>query len=330
MFESRLALLVCALEPCYEDIDGSSILRPLILLSLFQGLLVQPNPAPNPEKNAQVLRVILIEGTGNLLVLATKLAVGLSTGSLAILGDALHSVTDVLNNGLAWMVMRQANEPPDSKHPYGHRKFETLAVFVLASLLAAVGFELVIRALSRDNTVIVSSDWGLALMLGVLVVNISLATWQRRWARRLDSEILYADASHTFADVLTTIVVIVGWQLSAMGYVWLDQLCAIGVAGLVFYLAYGLFRKAIPVLVDESAIESSLLIAAAEEITGAGSVRQVRSRWKGSDSAVDMVVSANAHLTLREAHAIADDIEKVLEERFGLKDVSIHMEPDQT
>ena len=291
---------------------------------------MHPDKAPNPEKDAQVLRVILIEGAGNLLVLGTKLAVGLSTGSLAILGDALHSVTDVLNSGLAWMVMRQANEPPDSKHPYGHRKFETLAVFVLASLLAAVGFELVVRALSRDAAVIVSSDWGLALMLGVLVVNISLATWQRRWARRLNSEILYADASHTFADVLTTVVVIGGWQLSAMGYVWLDQLCAIGVAGLVFYLAYGLFRKAIPVLVDESAIESSLLIAAAEEITGAGSVRQVRSRWKGSDSAVDMVVSANADLTLHEAHAIADDIEKVLEERFGLRDVSIHMEPDQT
>lgn len=291
---------------------------------------MHPNPAPNPERDAQVLRVILIEGSGNLLVLAAKLTVGFSTGSLAILGDALHSVTDVLNNGLAWMVMRRANEPPDSKHPYGHRKFETLAVFVLASLLAAVGFELVIRALSREAAVIESSDWGLALMLGVLVINISLATWQRRWARRLHSEILYADASHTFADVLTTVVVIGGWQLSAMGYVWLDQLCAIGVAGLVFYLAYGLFRKAIPVLVDESAIESSLLIAAAEEITGAGSVRQVRSRWKGSDSAVDMVVSANAELTLHQAHAIADDIEKVLEERFGLQDVSIHMEPEKT
>lgn len=286
------------------------------------------HPKPDSEKDRQVLRVILIEGTANLLVLAAKLVVGLATGSLAVLGDALHSVTDVLNNGLAWMVMRQANQPPDTKHPYGHRKFETLAVFVLAALLAVVGFELVVRALSREATTIASSSWALATMIGVLVVNIGLATWQRRWARRLDSEILQADASHTFADALTTIVVIGGWQLSAMGYVWLDQLCALGVAGLVFYLAYGLFSKAIPVLVDESAIDSSLLIAAAEEIAGAGSVRQVRSRWKGSDSAVDMVVSANAHLTLQEAHTIADDIEKVLEARFSLKDVSIHMEPD--
>lgn len=289
-----------------------------------------PDLAPNPGKDAQVLRVILIEGTGNLLVLTAKLVVGFSTGSLAVLGDALHSVTDVLNNGLAWMVMRQANQPPDSKHPYGHRKFETLAVFVLAALLAVVGFELVVHALSREPTVIESTGWALAMMVAVLGVNIGLATWERRWARRLNSEILQADASHTFADVLTTVVVIAGWQLSAMGYVWLDQLCAIGVAGLVFYLAYKLFRKAIPVLVDESAIESSLLIAAAEEITGAGSVRQVRSRWKGSDSAVDMVVSAKGDLTLQEAHAIADDIEKVLEERFGLEDVSIHMEPDET
>ncbi len=65
-------------------------------------------------------------------------------------------------------------------------------------------------------------------MLAVLTINISIATWERIWARRLDSEILLADATHTFADILTTVVVIVGWQLSAMGYLWLDRLCALG------------------------------------------------------------------------------------------------------
>ncbi|PWG74955.1 cation-efflux pump, partial [Enterococcus hirae] len=80
----------------------------------------------------------------------------------------------------------------------------------------------------------------LILMLTVLGINIALSTWQRYWAKRLQSDLLLADASHTFADVLTTIVVIAGWQFSARGYPWLDTICALGVSALVIYLAIGL------------------------------------------------------------------------------------------
>ena len=84
------------------------------------------------------------------------------------------------------------------------------------------------HAITREDTEIVNSDWGLGIMLAVLVINIALSTWQRRWAKRLKSDILLADASHTFADVMTTIVVIAGWQLSAIfgsikSVLWLFQ-----------------------------------------------------------------------------------------------------------
>ena len=85
----------------------------------------------DPERDRQVRRVIVIEGLANVAVLALKLVVGVSTGSLAVLGDALHSLSDVANNAVAWFVVRISSQPPDRDHPYGHRKFETLAVFVL-------------------------------------------------------------------------------------------------------------------------------------------------------------------------------------------------------
>jgi divalent metal cation (Fe/Co/Zn/Cd) transporter len=78
-------------------------------------------------------------------------------------------------------------------------------------------------------------------MLGVLVVNIAVAIWENRWARRLDSDILRADSRHTLPDVLTTVAVIAGWQLAAHGYRWLDALASIVVAAMILYLAYGLF-----------------------------------------------------------------------------------------
>ncbi len=88
-----------------------------------------------------------------------------------------------------------------------------------------------------------------------------------------------------------------------MGYQWLDQLCALGVSGLVLYLAFTLFRRALPALTDMSSIDSEALIATAEAVTGAGTIRRVRSRWIGSERAVDMIISVDAHLPIAQAHA---------------------------
>ena len=280
------------------------------------------------HRDRSIQRIILVEGSANLMVLLAKLSVGLSTGSLAILGDAVHSLTDVTNNVVAWIIVKQSARPADHRHPYGHRKFETLAVFGLAALLTVLAFELALHAIRRETVDVSHDPWGLSIMLGVLCVNIGIASWQRYWAGRLRSDILLADANHTFGDILTTIVVIGGWQLSAMGYPWLDSLCAIGVALVILYLAYGLFKRVLPILVDEIAIEPIPLINAVQKVPGVKTVQRVRSRWIGSSRAVDMVITVDSGLTTAEAHAIADAVETLLEKRFDVPDVSIHVEPD--
>lgn len=281
------------------------------------------------DRNALVLRLIVFEGLINVLILAVKTAVGLATGSMAILADAAHSLTDAANNVIAWIVMRASGRPADREHPYGHQKFEMLAVFVLATLLAVVAVEIVIRAVTRETVAVETSAWGLALMLGVLAANIALTIWQRHWAKRLNSRILAADASHTLSDVLTTLVVITGWLLSANGYGWLDTLTAIGVAALILYLSFGLFREAVPVLVDAMAIEPERLIKAIQGIDGVIDVPRVRSRWIGSERAVDVVITVAPELTTVEAHEIADRIEQRLKLHFEVADTSVHVEPQR-
>src|SRR5690606_34706337 len=100
----------------------------------------------------RVATVLIWEGTANVLLAAAKFIVGLNTGSSVILGDALHSLTDLANNGIALFVNKVASEPPDRGHPYGHQKFEQLAVFVLASLLTVVAVELVINAFKHAKS----------------------------------------------------------------------------------------------------------------------------------------------------------------------------------
>jgi len=279
------------------------------------------------QRDNQVLRIILIEGFANLVVLVVKLVVGMATGSLAVLGDAIHSLTDVINNVVAWFVTQHSVKPADSRHPYGHRKFETIAVFALAALLAILAFELIVHAVTREVTSIATGRVELVLMLGVLITNIVVSTWQRGWARRLESDILLADANHTLSDVLVTASVIIGWQLSAMGWIWVDQAAALAVAGLILYLAYGLFRRTLPVLLDERAIEADALRDIVEGVEGVLAVRRVRSRWIGSARAVDLVIEVDAQLPTAAAHEIADRLEDLLAERFDVHDVSIHVEP---
>jgi cation diffusion facilitator family transporter len=278
-------------------------------------------------RNKQVRRVILLEGAANVLVLGLKTVVGVTTGSMAVIADAVHSLTDVANNIVAWVVIRASNEPADREHPYGHHKFEVLAVFVLATLLATIAIELAIRAVTREASQPDISSWGLYLMIVVLITNIIVATWQRGWAKRLNSRILHADASHTFSDVLTTVVVIAGWQLSARGYPWLDTACALGVSLFILYLAFGLFKSVVPVLVDEMAIEPESLTAAISEVPGIVDVPRVRSRWIGSERAVDVIVTVAPSMPTIQSHAIADDVEKLLETKFDVSDITVHVEP---
>ena len=284
----------------------------------------------NPTKrDILVLRVILVEGVANFLILTCKVFVGFSTGSYAVLGDAVHSLTDIMNNVIAWSVTKLSSRPPDQSHPYGHRKFETVAVFGLATFLAVLAVELALHAIRREKAAVSEDPWALGIMIGVLTANILITLFQRYWARRLQSDILLADANHTFADVLTTLVVIGGWQMSVRGYPWMDSVCALGVAVLVLYLAYRLFRRALPALVDEVAIDADLVARATKGIPGVRSISRIRSRWVGSRPVIDIIISVDPDLSTTDAHRITNQIEKVLMRRFQTHDISIHVEPHE-
>jgi cation diffusion facilitator family transporter len=273
--------------------------------------------------------VIIATGLANLAVLVAKTVVGFSTGSLALLGDAIHSLADLANNVVGFVVVRLASAPPDREHPYGHQKFETLAVFGLAVLLAVLAVEIVVRAAEPGPREIIEHGWGLLVMSGVLVVNVAVTTWERAWALRLKSEILRADAQHTLSDVLVTIGVIAGWQFAARGYPWLDRVFAILVALVVMVLSYGLFRRAIPVLVDGISHEPERIASALRAVEGVRDVRRIRSRWVGAKSSVDVVISVAPELPTSEAHEVADAIERTLLEKFDVEDATVHIEPHE-
>jgi cation diffusion facilitator family transporter len=268
-----------------------------------------------------------MEALANAGVVVIKAVVGFATGSAAILGDAVHSLADLANNAVALVAVRLASEPPDREHPYGHHKFETLAVFALATLLAVLAFELAFRILGSGPRSVVAHGWSLGLMLFVLSVNIVVTLWEGRWARRLDSDILRADSRHTLADVLVTTTVIGSWQLAALGYEWIDTVATLLVSALILYLAWGLFQRAVPVLVDQSLADPEELSQVVGTVGGVRSIRRVRSQGPGRNAKIDVVVGVDPRLSTEASHAIADEIERALTEHFAARDITVHVEP---
>lgn len=280
------------------------------------------------NNDRSVRRILLIEGLTNVFVLTAKSIVGIASGSSAILGDALHSLADVANNIVALVVSKMSASPPDLDHPYGHKKFETLAVFILATLLSVMAVEISIRAIDRAGQPVQHTDWGLGVMIGVLVLNVSLASWENYWARRLESNLLRADARHTFGDVFTTIGVIVGWKLASHGYPILDTVFTLLVSALVFYLAFDLYRRIIPVLVDKAGVAPELIEKTIRTIPGVLDVRKVRSRIVESEIIADVIILVGSKMSTEKSHEIANAIEAVLSRKYSINDVTVHIEPN--
>ena len=275
----------------------------------------------------QVKQVLVVEGVINLVIVLSKMSVGIMTGSSAIIADACHSITDVFNNLIAYWANRISNQPADAEHPYGHRKFEQLAIFTLASFLVFIAFELVIRSIENFGKPVEQSQLGLVIMVLTLVLNFGLASWEGFWAKKLNSNLLAADAGHTASDVLTSLTVLFGWQLAANGYVWMDTVITILVACFIWFLAFKLFQKAIPVLVDQRIHDKQTAYLLIKQIKQVKSISRFRSRSDGFQTVADVVVSVEPQLTTEQGHQIADKIESVLKASLSIDEVMVHVEP---
>ncbi|MEA5568157.1 MULTISPECIES: cation diffusion facilitator family transporter [unclassified Anabaena] len=282
------------------------------------------------DNRAEVRKVLIITLFLNLFVLGLKAFVGYLTGSLSLLADALHSVTDSANNILGLVASQFSSPYPDREHPYGHHKFEAVGALGIAAFLGIACFEILQSAIERifkgGAPVRISAPelWILLLVLGV---NIFVAFYERNVGKRVGSQILIADATHTMSDVWVTISVIGGLIGVWFGYQWLDILLAFPVALLVFWSGWSVLKESLPWLVDQMAIAPEAIHAIATSVPGVINCHDIASRGVlGRQVFIEMHLIVNAP-DVETAHRITEEVERQLETRFTPVRILIHVEP---
>jgi len=280
--------------------------------------------------SALVRRVVLGLLAANLVVVGAKLAVGLASGSLAVLGSAVDSAVDALNNVLALFVVRVASKEPDEDHPYGHGKFETLGALGIVGFLSITCFELVrgaVNDLTSGTRRVVVTDTQLAVLTLALGVNVLIAWYENRRGGELGSELLVTDAAHTRADVFITAGVLAGVLFARRGLWWVDPALAIVVAFVIVWVAYRIVVRTVPVLVDQRAIPTGHIQETAQAVSGVKSAYGIRSRGPSDLRYAEVTIAVDRHADVESAHAIADAVEERLKRDLRLHEVTVHIEP---
>jgi cation diffusion facilitator family transporter len=279
-------------------------------------------------------RVAVITIIINTVLTAFKLVAGIVANSAAMISDAVHTLSDLLTTFIVIIGVNLAGQKPDSKHPYGHERFECVASILLALSLAIVGIGIGHSGVRMilDGTYEGRIPGALALVAAA--ISIAVKEWMywytRAAAKKINSGALMADAWHHRSDALSSTGVLIGIGGAMMGYPILDPIASLVICLFILKAAYDIFADAINKMIDKSCDEKTVeelrTLTAAQN--GVMAVDDIRTRMFGAKIFVDIEIAADKDLTLTQAHTIAETVHDAVEEKFPeVKHCMVHVNP---
>lgn len=262
-----------------------------------------------------------------------KLLAGIFTGSLAVLSAAIDSMLDIVMSGVNFLAIRQAEQPADANHPYGHGKFETVATLLQAFIIGGSGVWILIESIHRLSAGIIPDhvEEGVFVLAGGVIASWFLSRYLQRVARETDSTALAADALHYSMDVYTNGALLVG--LIAMYFLriyWVDAVLSMGVSVYILSEAVKLIRIGLSEVLDEQLPEElrTRIEAVIQEHGGESlGYHSLRTRKGGSRKLLDFHLSVCKHLSVGDSHSMTEVLEAEIEAVLPGADVTIHVEP---
>lgn len=264
---------------------------------------------------------------------ASKLTIGLITGSLGILSEALHSGFDLIAAIMTLFAVRLSDVPPDEDHNYGHGKIENLSALIETILLLATCFWIIYEAIERlitGKTHIEVSFWSFLVIIVSIIIDYGRSRALMKAAKEHNSQALEADALHFSTDIWSSAVVLLGLICSYFGFHWADPIAALGVAIIVIGVCYKLGRRTIDALLDKRPMEvDSIIEETILDFPDILKVHDVRVRPSGPDIFIEMNIHVNSELSVEKAHQISHEFEDSIKSKIERSMVHIHIEPNE-
>ncbi len=278
-------------------------------------------------------RVALLSVLAAILLTTFKSIVGLLTGSIGILSEALHSALDMVAAAITYFAVSVSDKPADKDHNFGHGKVENLSAFIETLLLLVTCVWIISEALHRltsGETMIEVTFWSFAVVITSIVIDFSRARALKKVAKETNSQALEADALHFSTDIWSSSVVLVGLICASFGFFMADAIAALCVAAIVIYISFKLGKRSIEVLLDKVPEDTRLKIeevmARVSEIT---TYHDLKVRASGADTFVELNIHVDPQITIEEAHRITEDIEAKIRNVIPRCDVHVHAEPEE-
>jgi cation diffusion facilitator family transporter len=263
-----------------------------------------------------------------------KIGFGILGQSAALIADGIHSLSDLLSDMLVIIAVRLGSREADHEHPYGHRRFETIATVILGVGLIAVGGAIawsVMERMANPEYLPVPNELSLAIAAVSILVNEWLYHYTKRIAKTTRSKLLLANAWHQRSDAISSLVVLFGIGAVMMGYPLADAVAAIVVALMVAKIGLNLVLESIKELVDTSLPPALVdeIRAAIHAIDGVEGIHLLRTRQMGEDALIDAHIVVDPRITVSEGHMIGDIVRDDLIRRFDdVMDVLVHVDPE--
>ena len=288
------------------------------------------------ERRRRGRRYAYIEGWAalvvNILLFGVKYWAGIASGSLAIIADAWHTLSDSFTSLVVLAGTAVGSKPPDREHPFGHERAEVIAALVIGVLLAVLGFNFIVDGVEKLQSG-TGAGFGLFAIIvtaGSMVAKEGLAQYAFWAGRRTGNSALHADGWHHRSDAISSLIILIG-ILAGRSLWWVDGVLAILVAGLLLYAAWDVMWGAVSKLMGERPSDELLTLierVASEVIGDTAQSHHVHVHTYGSVREVSFHIKLSGDKPLRETHAVATRIEERLREEAEVE-ATVHVEPDQ-
>jgi cation diffusion facilitator family transporter len=293
---------------------------------LSQPGVTQKNMRPNQPAITQVLWQVL--GI-NLVVATAKIIAGTAAGSISMVADGFHSIMDASSNVIGLIGSTIAGRPPDGNHPYGHQKYETFATLGIGLLLLLTSWNILKSVFARlvDGSKPEITGVSLAVMLTTILLNLMVVTYEKKKGHQLNSNLLLADAAHTKSDIFVSLSVLASLITVKMGWLWMDMAVVLLIIVVIGRTGWQIIRQASDVLADSAIVDAGLVEKIVLSIKGVQSCHKIRSRGTEQLAHLDLHIQVDGQMTLKEAHRLGHFTQDRLENRLGIADVLVHVEP---